>query len=96
MQGFINLWELLSINIFEPIASSFDNIEWINDIIDLLSKLLTTIFNYEITVTSSHAAALVTLISFIICLKFIIKLFVTAFTTITNSFENIKKGKRKR
>lgn len=96
MNGFIKLWELLEINVFEPLSSSLNGFQWVNNILAFISNLLTTIFNYEIVINHDHVAAAITLTIFIVCLTVIIKLFVTAFTTISNSLYESKKKRRRK
>lgn len=96
MQGFINLWEILELNVFEPLEASLGGFQWVSQMLNLISNLLTTIFNYEIMITEQHLAAAITLTLVIVCLSVVIKLFVTAFSTISNSLYENKRKRRRR
>lgn len=96
MEAIQTLLELLQENLFTPLETAFTSVSWVNDLLALISNLLTTIFNYEIVVTPSHLASMLTLILLIVVLTAIIKLFVGAFTSVLLFYETERKGRKKR
>lgn len=96
MDAIQDLLQLLQENLFTPLETAFNGVSWVNDLLTFISNLLTTIFNYEIVVTASQLASILTLILLIVVLAAIIKLFIGAFTSILKFYDQEKKGKKRR
>lgn len=96
MEAIQTLLQLLQDNLFNPLETAFMSVSWVNDLLTFISNLLTTIFNYEIIITSSHLASILTTILLIVVLVAIIRLFIGAFTSILLFYDTERKGRRKR
>lgn len=93
-ENFILVFEFIQQEIFKPLINSLGGVEWVESFINFLSKLLTSLFKYEINITVENLAALLTTIILIIAFCLVIKTFIFAFKAFFEVGET-KKRRRK-
>lgn len=90
--NFIYVFDFIQQEIFKPLINTLYGVEWVENFIDLLNKLLSALFKFETNISIDNLASFLTTIILIIILILVVKMFKFAF----NSFFEIGERKKKK
>lgn len=79
LELFQNLLNLLKINIYDPLIEAFTNNEIINNFIDFVNKVFSSIFQNSIDLNINNIVSLIAVILLIVVVIIIVNFFIFSF-----------------
>lgn len=93
---FENLFNLLKLNLYDPLNQVLSENEIFNEFIDFINNLLVAIFGNTSIITSSNIIGLTTIIILILILTIIINLVLFIYNIFEDTFKEINLTKKRR